>query len=364
LQTPKFIISGGGTGGHIFPAIAIANELKVRFKDAEILFVGAKDKMEMEKVPAAGYKIVGLPISGIKRSLSLSNLAVPFKLFRSLLMSARIIKSFKPNVVIGVGGYASAAILRVAVKKNIPSVIQEQNSYPGVTNKILAKSVQKICVAYPGMEKFFPASKIVYTGNPVRKEIIEADTKRAEGRNNFGISENEQVVLVVGGSLGARSINIGITNMLEKFADANIKLIWQTGKLYYEEARKVASSNKNILVYEFIKEMDLAYAAADIIVSRAGALAISELSIIAKPCILVPFPFAAEDHQTHNAKSLSSRDAAILIADADVNEKMSHTLMDLVNDKEKQAVLRKNISGLGKPDATKEIVNEIEKLIA
>ena len=363
MQKPKFIISGGGTGGHIFPAVAIANALKERFSDADILFVGAKGKMEMEKVPAAGYKIIGLPIAGLKRSLSLSNLAVPFKLLKSLWIANKIINQFRPDVVIGVGGYASAAVLKVATRKKIPAVIQEQNSYPGVTNKLLAPKVSRICVAYPDMDKFFPKDKTVLTGNPVRKEIIDISNKKQAALKHFKLNDNDQVLLVVGGSLGARSINKAIASALAELNTAKLKLIWQTGKPFYQEAISAAQSFSNVQVYEFIKEMDLAYAAADIIVSRAGALAVSELSIIGKPCILVPYPFAAEDHQTHNAKSLSSRGAAILVKDSDVEERLNKEIVDLFNNKERCIQLRENIKGLGNSDATEKIVDEIEKLL-
>lgn len=364
MPTLKFIISGGGTGGHIFPAIAIANEIKERYRDAEILFVGAQGKMEMEKVPAAGYQIIGLPIAGIKRSLSFSNFAVPLKLLKSLWLANKIIKSFKPDAVIGVGGYASAAVLRIAVKQNIPTLIQEQNSYPGITNKILGKKVDKICVAYPAMHRFFPGNKVVLTGNPVRKEIVNAFKNSAEAKGFFKVNADEKVVLVVGGSLGARSINIAIQAMLPMLNAQKLKLIWQTGKLFYKEAVESSVGHNNVQVFEFIKQMDLAYAAADVIVSRAGALAISELSIVGKPCILIPYPFASEDHQTHNAKSLSDADAAILIADADVKEKLPKILVDLVLNDAQMKTMSKNIVNFGKPKATEEIVNELVKLIA
>lgn len=318
----------------------------------------------MEKVPAAGYRIIGLPIAGIKRSLALSNLAVPIKLLRSLWISSKIIRDFKPDVVIGVGGYASAAMLKVATRKRIPSMIQEQNSYPGVTNKLLANKVNSICVAYPGMEKYFPSSKLKYTGNPVRKEIIDAHTKSTEGRRVFALRDNDKVLLIVGGSLGARSINQAIADGLNELLESGLKIIWQTGKPFYQTALKVAEGKKGVHVLEFIKEMDLAYAAADLIVSRAGALAISELSIVGKPCILVPYPFAAEDHQTHNARSLSDRGAAILIKDDEAALKLKNEIIKLTGDANLCESLKKNIKGLGKPEATNEIVNEIIKLIA
>lgn len=318
----------------------------------------------MEKVPAAGYRIIGLPIAGIKRSLVLSNLAVPVKLLRSLWISNKIIKEFRPDVVIGVGGYASAAVLKVATRRRIPSVIQEQNSYPGVTNKLLANKVSSICVAYPGMEKYFPSYKLKYTGNPVRKEIIEANTKSTEGRNHFALSSDDKVLLIVGGSLGARSINLAVAEGLNDLLESGLKIIWQTGKPFYQTALTAADGKKGVQVMEFIKEMDLAYAAADIIVSRAGALAISELSIVGKPCILVPYPFAAEDHQTHNARSLSDRGAAVLIKDDEAALKLKNEILKLAADSELCESLKKNIKGLGKPEATNEIVNEIVNLIA
>jgi UDP-N-acetylglucosamine--N-acetylmuramyl-(pentapeptide) pyrophosphoryl-undecaprenol N-acetylglucosamine transferase len=299
----KFIISGGGTGGHIFPAIAIANGIRKREPDAEILFVGATGRMEMEKVPAAGYKIVGLNISGIKRSLSLSNLAVPFKLIGALIESGRILRKFKPNAVIGVGGYASSAVLFAASRQGIPTLIQEQNSFPGITNKILSKRVNRICVAYSGMDKFFPKSKLVETGNPVRNEIVQQAGKREAGFEHFGLNPHVFTLLVVGGSLGALSINESIAVGLGTLSNLNIQLIWQTGKGFYPRAKDAIGQqgSPQLMAFDFIKEMDLAYACADMVVSRAGAIAVSELCIVHKATILVPYPFASEDHQTKNA---------------------------------------------------------------
>ncbi|MFI5220534.1 MAG: undecaprenyldiphospho-muramoylpentapeptide beta-N-acetylglucosaminyltransferase, partial [Bacteroidia bacterium] len=307
----KIIISGGGTGGHIFPAIAIANALKKMNNGIEILFVGAKGKMEMEKVPAAGYKIEGLWISGLQRNSFFTNLSFPFKVISSLQGAAKIISRFNPDVAVGVGGYASGPLLFMATRKNIPALIQEQNSYAGITNKLLAGRVNKICVAYDGMEKFFPEQKIVKTGNPVREDTVNIEGKKYEAINYFGLEDNAKTILVVGGSQGARSINNSIKTGLQKIKNSNHQLIWQTGKHFYQEAKEITESpgSNQIKVYDFISRMDLAYALADLVISRAGASTVSELCIVAKPCILVPLPTAAEDHQTQNCRELVKRNA-------------------------------------------------------
>jgi len=354
----KIIISGGGTGGHIFPAIAIANALKEKMADVDILFVGAKDKMEMEKVPKAGYPIEGLWISGLQRKLSAKNLAFPFKLISSLRKAGKIIKEFKPDLAIGVGGFASGPTLYKAAKMGIPTMIQEQNSYPGITNIILSKHVDKICVAYDNMEKYFPKEKIYLTGNPVRKDVVNIENKRERALEFFGLSKEKPVVLVVGGSLGARTINEAIEANLKNFADKDIQLIWQTGKNYLPkaEAALLDLNKEGIIAKDFIYEMDLAYAAADIVVSRAGAIAISELSLVRKPIILVPSPFVAEDHQTKNALALVNYNAAILVKDAEQKEKLMPEILKLVESEEERAKLIKNISSLGISNATDAIV--------
>ncbi|KOF01506.1 UDP-diphospho-muramoylpentapeptide beta-N-acetylglucosaminyltransferase [Roseivirga seohaensis subsp. aquiponti] len=360
------MISGGGTGGHIYPAIAIANAFKARFDDAEILFVGAEGKMEMQKVPEAGYKIIGLWISGLQRRLTFDNLLFPVKLVNSLSKSAGIIRRFRPHAVVGVGGYASGPLLRVASRKGIPAVIQEQNSYAGLTNKLLAKKVQKICVAYPNMEQFFPANKIAFTGNPVRKDIVDLAGKKEAALKHFGLSD-APVLMILGGSLGARTLNDSMVLGLEKLKAEGVQVIWQCGKFYHAEMKQKleASGDANgILLFEFLKEMDLAYAAADVVISRAGALSVSELSIAAKPTIFVPSPNVAEDHQTKNAKALVDNDAAILVKDVEARERLIDEAIALIRDQEKQERLSEKIKALAKPNAAEEIVDEILKLIA
>jgi len=360
----RFIISGGGTGGHIFPAVAIANQIKAREPEAEILFVGAEGKMEMEKVPAAGYKIVGLKIQGIKRSMSISNLMVPFKLIGALRDASRIIKDFKPDAVIGVGGYASGAVLFSAAQKGIPTLIQEQNSFPGITNRILSRRVKRICVAYEGMERFFPAAKIVLTGNPVRSEIVAPSSAREEAFEFFELDGGRFTVLVVGGSLGARSVNNAMASCVRKLVENGIQILWQTGKGNTEQAREaVQNLGAGVKVHEFIARMDLAYAVADLVVSRAGAIAVSELCLVKKPCILVPFPFAAEDHQTSNAKSLSDNGAAILLRDDVVKDKLGAEILALYSDESRRKQMTEAMAKLGRPDAAEHITNEIFNLI-
>lgn len=365
MKINKVIISGGGTGGHIFPAIAIANEIKRRNPDVDILFVGALGKMEMEKVPQAGYKIIGLPIAGLQRKLTFSNFVLPFKIIKSLFLASKIIKDFKPQVVIGVGGYASGPTLRAAISKGIPTLLQEQNSFPGKTNKILAGKVSKICTAYEGLEKFFPKDKIVLTGNPVRSEMVEIEDKRQEALTFFGLDSTKKTILIVGGSLGARTLNESLLAHLDKFDNNETQVLWQSGKFYYSQLNEneAVKSNKAIHLNEFIFRMDLAYAVADVIISRAGAIAVSELCLIKKPTILVPSPNVAEDHQTKNAMALVSKNAAILIKDVVAKEQMIPAALDLLDDETKQNELIQNIKQLGLPKATEDIVNEIEKIV-
>ena len=361
---PRVIISGGGTGGHIYPAIAIANALKEINPTIEILFVGAEGKMEMEKVPKAGYKIIGLPIAGINRSNLLANISFPKKLLSSLSEARGIIKDFKPDVAVGVGGYASGPLLLAASMMEIPYLIQEQNSYAGITNKFLSKSADKICVAYPNMEQFFKKEKIRMTGNPVRKDILEVISKRQKAIEYFGLVSGRKTVLVIGGSQGARTINEAIDAGLTNLVGAGYQVVWQTGKLYIDRAKKAAEVFEGrVFVSDFIYEMDLAYAVADVVVSRAGALSVSELCLAAKPSILVPLPSAAEDHQTMNAMSLVNNEAAILVKDILAREELVKTTIDLLQNIEKQAVLSKNIYQLAKPEAAREIAEEVLKLI-
>ncbi len=361
----RLIITGGGTGGHIFPALAIANEFKSRYADAEILFVGAKGRMEMTRVPEAGYKIIGLWISGLQRKLTLTNLMFPFKLISSYFKARTIINQFKPDVVIGTGGYASGPILLAATSKKIPSLVQEQNSYAGLTNKRLGEKVQKVCVAYPEMEKYFPKSKIIFTGNPVRKDIIDLDSKREKGKNHFGLSDNERTLLILGGSLGARTINESVLEGIDKLIDSNVQVIWQTGKFYYESIKAQVQNKdlRRIRIHDFLKQMDLAYAASDVVISRAGALSISEICLAKRPCILVPSPNVAEDHQTKNAMTLVKEGAARMIKDQEAKSSLVSESLKLIYDQQACNSLRDNIARLGKPRATEDIVDEIENLI-
>ncbi|MBT8263514.1 MAG: undecaprenyldiphospho-muramoylpentapeptide beta-N-acetylglucosaminyltransferase [Bacteroidia bacterium] len=361
MRPYRFIISGGGTGGHIYPAIAIANELKRRHSDAEFLFVGAKDRMEMEKVPQAGYNIVGLWISGIQRKLSLKNLMFPFKLISSLFKAKAIVRKFKPDVAIGTGGYASAPLLRVASMRNVPCLIQEQNSYAGITNKWLKNKVQKICVAYEGMEAFFPSEKLVLTGNPVREDLLDISKNRIEAQSFFNLEPHRKTLIVLGGSLGARKINTLIDNSLDFLMSVGVQVIWQCGKFYEEEYKD--RSGGLVQVHAFLNRMDLAYAAADIIISRAGALSVSELCLVGKPVIFIPSPNVAEDHQTKNATAISEKEAAILLRESEASEKFESVFTGLLHSEEKQRTLSLNIANLARPNATREIVDEIEKLI-
>jgi len=360
----KVIISGGGSGGHIFPAVAIADKLKERVEDVEILFVGASGKMEMEKVPKAGYSIKGLPIRGLQRKLTLRNLSFPFRLVASLAKAARIIKDFKPDVAIGVGGYASGAVLRVAAFKGIKTLVQEQNGYPGLTNKLLANKVDKICVAYKGMEKYFPKEKIVLTGNPVREGMENLTDSKEKALTHFGLSPNKKTVLLFGGSLGARSLNEAMeknTEMLSSRSD--IQWLWQCGKLYLEKFEKTETAKlPNVHITKFIDRMDLAYKASDLAVTRAGALSISELALVGQSAILIPSPNVAEDHQTKNAMALVEHEAAVLIIDKHAADKMVQASFDLMDDKERLDTLSANVKKMAQPKAADVIVDEILKL--
>ena len=357
----KVLISGGGTGGHIYPAIAIANEIKERYPSSEFLFVGAKDRMEMEKVPSAGYEIIGLWISGIQRKITLDNLSFPFKLVSSVWRAKRIIKKFKPDVVVGTGGFASGPVLYVAANNNIPTLIQEQNSYPGITNKLLSKKANSICVAYDGLERFFPKGKIVKTGNPVRQNLLTVDSKREAGIDFFNLDKTKKTLLVIGGSLGARAVNKLISESIEFFEKTEVEVIWQTGKFYAEEYKSFGD-RKGIQTHAFLAEMDLAYAAADFIISRAGASSISELCIVGKPTIFIPSPNVSEDHQTKNALSLVDKDAAILLKEDEL-ETFETVFQSLLGDEKLQNKLSKNIKNLSLPNATNTIVDQVEKII-
>ncbi|HEX2919834.1 MAG TPA: undecaprenyldiphospho-muramoylpentapeptide beta-N-acetylglucosaminyltransferase [Bacteroidales bacterium] len=359
----KIIISGGGTGGHIFPAISIANAIKKLNPEADILFVGAEGRMEMEKIPAAGYKIIGLPVAGLYRSLTLKNFGVLLKLLKSLRLARKILREFKPDVVVGVGGYASGPVLRQAGKMDIPTLIQEQNSYAGVTNKLLAKKASKICVAYDGMEKYFPAEKIINTGNPVRQNYDNLSSLKHGALSYFGLKNEFPVVLILGGSLGAGSINNSLTENLDKLRDSDCQWLWQTGKYYYNNVKDKVSEkhSDNIFVHDFINRMDYAYAAADVIISRAGAGTISELCLVGKPAILIPSPNVAEDHQTQNARALSSKQAAVLVPDKDAGTIVEEAIR-LVSDKALRKELSENILKMAKYDSDIMIANEIIKL--
>lgn len=361
MRQYKFILSGGGTGGHIYPAIAIANELKLRFPDAEFLFVGAKDKMEMQKVPQAGYQIKGLWIAGLQRKISLKNLIFPFKLVDSLWKSKKILKRFKPDVVVGTGGFASGPLLKMASLMGIPTVIQEQNSFPGITNKLLSKKADVICVAYENLERFFPKEKMVLTGNPVRQDLIDIESKRDEAIEYFNLDRNKKTLLVLGGSLGARRVNQLIEKELEKIVSQNVQIIWQCGKLYFQDYKKYNANNVQVLA--FIERMDLVYAASDIVISRAGASSVSELCIVGKPVIFIPSPNVAEDHQTKNAKSIVDRKGALLLKESELDSEFSLVFEALLKDQGKQNQLSENIKQLAMPAATKTIADEIVKLI-
>lgn len=365
MKLERVIISGGGTGGHIFPALAIANEIGKRYPDAEILFVGALGRMEMEKVPAAGYKIMGLPVTGFPRKPGMKMITFMVRLMKSNRLAKKIINQFKPQIAIGVGGFASGPLLRAAAKKGIPTIIQEQNSYAGITNKLLGKKASTICVAYDKMERYFPKEKIVFTGNPVRENLLTRVDNKTEASEFFGLKSPEKVILIVGGSLGARSVNHAVLKNISLIARSDVEVIWQTGSIYYREIldKMKDAIPENLHIHEFLSRMDLAYAAAGVVISRAGAGTISELCLVGKPAILVPSPNVAEDHQTKNANALAEKDAAVLIPDAEIDEKLLQEAIHLINDKEACKKLSENIKKLARPNAAGHIVDEVEKIL-
>ena len=357
----KVIISGGGTGGHIYPAVAIAQEIQLQYPNADILFVGAKDKMEMEKVPKAGYKIEGLWISGLQRKVTISNLLFPIKLISSIITSHKIINTFKPDIAIGVGGFASGPLLYAAAQRKIPTMIHEQNSYAGITNKWLSKKSNKICVAYDGMEKFFEQNKIVKTGNPIRTDILDLSNKKEKGYQHFNFDKDKKTILIIGGSLGARTINNSIKKDIHKIDQNQIQVLWQTGKNYFEELKRLNS--EAIKVTDFIYEMDLAYSIADVVISRAGASSISEIAVAKKPAILVPSPNVSEDHQTKNALALVNKQAAILVKDSDSEEQLVDRVLELINNESLQNNLIKNLEPFAIRDSRKRILEVVKDLI-
>ncbi len=365
-QSIRVIVSGGGTGGHIFPALSIANAIKALQPDAEILFVGAEGRMEMQRVPAAGYKIIGLPIAGFDRKNLLRNFSVLLKILKSRRMARRIIKDFRPQVAVGVGGYASGPTLNMAASMGIPTLIQEQNSYAGVTNKLLAKSAKKICVAYEGMERFFPKEKIMLTGNPVRQQLLDCKLSRAEAVAKLGFDPIRPVLLIIGGSLGARTINESVMGNLQKISDSRVQIIWQTGGYYFEDIKKQLTESgcpENLKVTDFINHMDEAYRAADLVISRAGASSISELCLLGKPSILVPSPNVAEDHQTHNAMALVNKEAALLVRDAEAQEKLIPLALTVAADDAALKKLSEHAKAMALPDSARIIAEEVMKLV-
>lgn len=363
--TYRILISGGGTGGHIYPALAIANAWMDKHPDSEILFVGAEGKMEMQKVPEAGYPIKGLPVAGLQRKFTLANLSFPIKLWRSLRLAAAIVNEFNPQLVVGVGGYASGPVLYAAQKKGIPTLLQEQNSYAGLTNKLLAKKARKICVAYPEMDRFFPKEKLHVTGNPVRKDLLDLDGKRKQGIQFFGLDPNRKTVLVLGGSLGARTLNLAMLQHMADLEGEGYQVLWQSGKFYFKDMEMALRKTELVHIHltEFIREMDLAYAAADLIVSRAGALSVSELCLVGKPVIFIPSPNVAEDHQTKNATACVKQRAAVLLADVEAVVKFKAYIDDLLQQEEKAKALAENIKKLAMPDAANALVRELELLL-
>jgi UDP-N-acetylglucosamine--N-acetylmuramyl-(pentapeptide) pyrophosphoryl-undecaprenol N-acetylglucosamine transferase len=365
-MTKKMIISGGGTGGHIFPAIAIANSVKEQLPDTEILFIGAHGRMEMKRVPEAGFPIEGLDIYGLQRKLTLKNivenLKLPFRLYKSTRKAKEIIKHFLPDVVVGVGGYASAPALKMAASLGIPTLIQEQNSYPGITNKLLAKHVDVICTAYDNLERFFPADKIIKTGNPIRRDILHSVDKK-EGYAYFQLDENKKTVVVLGGSLGARTVNESVGCFVKEIPNRKIQLVWQTGEYYYQHISEKYNDLQGVKIMPFVQRMDYLYSIADVVVSRAGALALSELCIVGKPSILIPSPNVSEDHQTKNAKALSDEGAAVLIPDNKACEELGNAVFALIEDEEKCMKMTESLKKMAQPDATKRIVEEIIKLM-
>ncbi|MGN0219329.1 MAG: undecaprenyldiphospho-muramoylpentapeptide beta-N-acetylglucosaminyltransferase [Muribaculaceae bacterium] len=364
IKLERVLISGGGTGGHIFPAISIANAIKNRFPDVEIKFVGAENRMEMQRVPAAGYEIVGLPVSGFDRKNLLKNVKVLLRLWKSIRLARRVVREFKPQIAIGVGGYASGPTLKAAQRMGVPTLLQEQNSYAGVTNKLLAAKAGRICVAYDGMERFFPAERIIKTGNPVRKNLLTNSMTQAEAKSALGFDPARPLVLVVGGSLGARTINEAVGNALDTITAGGRQMLWQTGKNYADtEVVRKAGSYKDVKATAFISDMDVAYRAADLVVSRAGAGSISELQLLGKPVILVPSPNVAEDHQRKNALALADRDAALMILDADAAAKLPEAIVSLSDDKEARDRLSRNILDMALPDSDEKIVDAALELI-
>ena len=361
MDNYRFILSGGGTGGHIYPAIAIANALKERYPGADFLFVGAKDRMEMERVPEAGYNIKGLWISGLQRKLTLKNLLFPIKLISSLIEARKIVRDFKPDLVVGTGGFASGPLLRVASKRGIPCVLQEQNSFAGLTNKLLASKAAKICVAYDNMERYFPKEKLIKTGNPVREHIVDTSTSREEAFAFFGLNPRRKTLLVLGGSLGSKRINELVLSQLPLFGEMEIQLLWQCGKGYYEQYERY--TNPAVKVLDFVNRMDLAYAAADVIISRAGASSVSELCIVGKPVIFIPSPNVAEDHQTKNAMALVDKSAAKMIKESELDENFPEVFGSLILSEVQRKELSKNIKELALPGATGHIVDVISSLL-
>ncbi|MDE6340579.1 MAG: undecaprenyldiphospho-muramoylpentapeptide beta-N-acetylglucosaminyltransferase [Muribaculaceae bacterium] len=362
MSKKKILISGGGTGGHIFPALSIANALKRRI-DADILFVGADNRMEMEKVPAAGYKIIGLPVAGFNRKNMIKNVSVLMKLWKSVRLARKIVKEFKPDIAIGVGGYCSGPTLKAAQRAGVPTLVQEQNSYAGVTNKLLSAKADRICVAYEGMERFFPKDKIVLTGNPVRKNLTETVADRSKARKSFGLNPDRPTVLIVGGSLGALTLNESLEAGIGRLLNAGLQVIWQTGKNFGDRAHVATKGMSEVVVSDFITDMGAAYAAADLVVSRAGAGSISELQILGKPCVLVPSPNVAEDHQTKNALALVNKDAAVMVTDAESRDKLVDTILALATDKTRLKSMSENISAMALRDSDERIVDEVLKII-
>lgn len=363
-QQIKVIVSGGGTGGHIFPALAIANAIKRRIPGCEILFVGAEGRMEMEKVPAAGYEIVGLPVAGFDRKRIWRNFSVLIKLWKSLRKADSVILQFKPDAVVGVGGYASGPVLKKAQKKNIPTLLQEQNSYAGVTNKLLAAKADAICVAYPDMARFFPGDKIIMTGNPVRRELLQSSLSSAEAKEKIGFDPSKPLLFVTGGSLGARTVNRSVIRMLPQLQEKGIQLLWQTGKLYAKECAEAAGPYANVKATPFIEDMAIAYRAADLVVARAGACTISELQLLAKPCILIPSPNVAEDHQRKNAEALATRDAAVMILDCEAEDKLVAAVTALIDNIKMRESMADNIKKMALPDSDEKIVDALLKIIS
>lgn len=367
MNAPRVIVSGGGTGGHIFPAVSIANAIRERWPEAEILFVGALGRMEMERVPAAGYKIIGLPVAGFDRKNLLKNIPVVWKLLKSMRLAKKIVKEFRPHVAVGVGGYASGPLLKSAAAAGVPTLLQEQNSYAGVTNKVLAKRAQVICVAYEGMERFFPKEKIVLTGNPCRQDLMITDQKRSEGYNFFGLDPARKTILMVGGSLGARTLNESIVDAFGKLATSDdLQVIWQCGTYYYKEMQQLQRDGKiptNVQLFDFLSRMDYAYAVSDLVISRAGAGSISEFSLLQKAVILVPSPNVAEDHQTRNAESLVRKDAALMVPDREATGRLFDEALTLVRNEHRLQELSRNIAMLAQYNSADRIVDEIEKLV-